>query len=194
MYADVIRSMTDKQLDEFLAQFEVGDIDYAVTFCDLCKGNGNELGLDCDGCREHFLKTEKVFSGRQINTILSNIPSAAQVTSKQKKTCDSLLTGDPEDCKEQKSKLDIISRQDAIECCSCLHPEDCWAEIKALPSAEAVQGEWVLKEHLWECDQCGCRINRTNPLKGNIWNYNYCPNCGAKMHKGGRNKRKGDEE
>ena len=54
--ADVIRSMTDEQLDEFLAQFEVGDIDYAVTFCDLCKGNGNELGLDCDGCREHFLK------------------------------------------------------------------------------------------------------------------------------------------
>lgn len=53
--ADVIRSMTDKQLDEFLAQFEVGDIDYAVTFCDLCKGNGNELGLDCDGCRAHWL-------------------------------------------------------------------------------------------------------------------------------------------
>lgn len=56
--ADVIRSMTDKQLDEFLAQFEVGDIDYAVTFCDLCKENGNELGLDCDGCREHFLKVD----------------------------------------------------------------------------------------------------------------------------------------
>lgn len=30
---------------------------------------------------------------------------------------------------------DLISRRDAIECCSCLHPEDCWAEIKALPSA-----------------------------------------------------------
>ena len=53
--ADVIRSMTDKQLDEFLAQFEIGDIDYAVTFCDLCNGNGNELGLDCDGCRAHWL-------------------------------------------------------------------------------------------------------------------------------------------
>lgn len=46
---------------------------------------------------------------------------------------------------------------------------------------EVEHGEWVLKEHLWECDQCGCRINRANPLKGNIWNYNFCPNCGVKM-------------
>lgn len=50
--------------------------------------------------------TEKVFSGRQINTILSNIPSAAQVTSKLKKPCDSLLTGDSGERKEQKSKLE----------------------------------------------------------------------------------------
>ena len=34
-----------------------------------------------------------------------------------------------------KPSNDVINRQDAIECCSCLHPEDCWAEIKALPSA-----------------------------------------------------------
>lgn len=57
--------------------------------------------------------------------------------------------------------------------------------LLSLPSAEPKTGEWVLKGHLWECDQCGCRINRAKPLKGNIWNYNYCPNCGAKMYKDG---------
>ena len=56
--ADVIRKMSDEQLDEFLAKWEVGDIDYAVTFCDLCKESGNELNLDCDGCREHWLKSD----------------------------------------------------------------------------------------------------------------------------------------
>lgn len=62
--ADVIRSMTDEQLYEFLSEWEQQDIDYAITFCDLCEqgkregGKGNELGLDCDGCREHFLKVD----------------------------------------------------------------------------------------------------------------------------------------
>lgn len=51
--------------------------------------------------------------------------------------------------------------------------------IEAL--SEPKTGEWVLKGHLWECDQCGCRINRAKPLKGNIWNYHYCPNCGTRM-------------
>lgn len=62
--ADVIRRMTDEQLFSFLSEWECGDIDYAVTFCDLCVkdkklgGKGNVLGLDCDGCREHWLKRE----------------------------------------------------------------------------------------------------------------------------------------
>ena len=55
--------------------------------------------------------------------------------------------------------------------------------VRALPSAEPqrIKERWMLKGHLWECDRCGCRINRANPLKGNIWNYNFCPNCGADM-------------
>lgn len=48
--ADVIRSMTDEQLCEFLQAVEIGDIDTAITFCDMCKEGGNELGYDCDTC------------------------------------------------------------------------------------------------------------------------------------------------
>ena len=54
--ADVIRSMTDEQLCDFLQAMEIGDIDTAVTFCDLCRedqkkgGKGNDLGYDCDAC------------------------------------------------------------------------------------------------------------------------------------------------
>ena len=51
----------------------------------------------------------------------------------------------------------------------------------AIEALKPKTGKWVLKGRLWECDQCGCRINRAKPLKGNIWNYHYCPNCGAKM-------------
>lgn len=58
--ADRIRNMTDEELDEFLAMWECGDIDYAITFCDLCKKHGNTLGLDCDGCRMHWLKSDVI--------------------------------------------------------------------------------------------------------------------------------------
>lgn len=53
--ADRIRSMTDDELYEFLSMWEMGDFEYAVTFCDMCIEHGNELDLDCDGCRRHWL-------------------------------------------------------------------------------------------------------------------------------------------
>lgn len=54
--------------------------------------------------------------------------------------------------------------------------------VKDMPTIEPERktGKWILKEHLYECDKCGCRISRF-PFKGNIWNYYFCPNCGAKM-------------
>ena len=61
--ADCIRRMSDEQLDEFLAEWECGDIDYSITFCDLCKESGNELNLDCDGCRKHWLQRDEVDFG-----------------------------------------------------------------------------------------------------------------------------------
>jgi len=67
--ADCIRSMSDEQLYEFLSEWEAGDIDYSVAFCDLCTkdkcegGKGNELDLDCDGCRKHWLERDAVEYG-----------------------------------------------------------------------------------------------------------------------------------
>ena len=61
--ADCIRRMTDEQLYDFLSEWECGDIDYSITFCDLCKQGGNELNLDCDGCRKHWLQRDAVDFG-----------------------------------------------------------------------------------------------------------------------------------
>ena len=67
--ADCIRNMSDEQLYEFLSEWECGDIDYSVTFCDLCneatkRGEvGNVLNLDCDGCRKHWLQRDAVDYG-----------------------------------------------------------------------------------------------------------------------------------
>lgn len=60
--------------------------------------------------------------------------------------------------------------------------------IEALPSAEAVQGEWIItKEGEYDgrsvyktvCSECG----HETFYKAN--KAHFCPNCGAIMHKGG---------
>ncbi len=94
---------------------------------------------------------------------------------------------------------DLISRADAIEAVrglfdmrrrrakeivACIE-----SAFEALPSAEAVQGEWICKDSddmsvFWyECSICG-----EKPPKDQFnheWKSNFCPNCGAKMNKGG---------
>lgn len=55
--ADVIRQMTNEQLAKFIQRVELGDLDYAITFCDMCKEGGNALNLDCDGCLSHWLNS-----------------------------------------------------------------------------------------------------------------------------------------
>lgn len=56
--ADRIRSMTDEELADFLEEVENGDLDYPITFCDMCKTGGNALNLDCKGCLKHWLQKE----------------------------------------------------------------------------------------------------------------------------------------
>ena len=61
-----------------------------------------------------------------------------------------------------------------------------------IPSAEAVQGEWIEVEDdydniYWECSNCeDAFVLDVGTPKDN--NYNFCPNCGAKMSKGGDNE------
>lgn len=45
--ADRIRSMTDEELAEFLDRWESGDIDYSITFCNMCKGQLFDCYKDC---------------------------------------------------------------------------------------------------------------------------------------------------
>lgn len=127
--------------------------------------------------------------------IIRATPSAEQVTGKLKNPCDSLLTDDSAECKEQKSKLDLISRADAIEAvcgdCSIETKNNCKEEgycyevrnLKALPSADRPQGEWTRKEDLqtywYECSVCGEKPPRNQ--FGHENHSNYCPSCGAHM-------------
>lgn len=56
-------------------------------------------------------------------------------------------------------------------------------KAKTVDAEPVRHGKWTRenKYGTWECNVCGCKVNRANPLKGNIWNYYYCPNCGARM-------------
>lgn len=49
--AQKIRAMSDKELADFIDRCEMGDIDYAKTFCDLCNGQ-----YECDQCRLDWLQ------------------------------------------------------------------------------------------------------------------------------------------
>ena len=52
--ADRIRAMSDEELADFLDRWELGDIDYAKTFCNLCKGQ-----YDChNDCLLDWLRQE----------------------------------------------------------------------------------------------------------------------------------------
>ena len=94
---------------------------------------------------------------------------------------------------------DLISRADAMGAVVNAHPmaevekgsskqvfwvrvSDVAKALKALPSADAVQGEWVDwlgNGNEWECSICKCSIESHGSIA-----YKYCPMCGARM-KGG---------
>lgn len=85
---------------------------------------------------------------------------------------------------------DLIKREDAIgaviEWYGC-KPNDIEAFekiIEAIPSADRPQGEWIKfglgrGTRILFCTNCERRIEM--PLSQGDSNYDYCPNCGARM-------------
>ncbi len=53
-----IKGMSVEEMTDFLDRVELGDFDYSVTFCNMCKTEGNALNLDCRGCLKHWLESE----------------------------------------------------------------------------------------------------------------------------------------
>lgn len=85
--------------------------------------------------------------------------------------------------KEDAMKDDLIKRSDAIKAIdsawingtSLLDANETIKQLKALPSADRPQGEWISKHNgYWTCSECG--LSFLFYAKGN-----YCPNCGARM-------------
>lgn len=106
-------------------------------------------------------------------------------TLKESNLNDSLVRDDAENCKESKSKLDLIRREDAIEAVDRVdeahmrlkgRPMLGWCtlldEIESIPSAEPKTGHWIDEETNYLCSEChrGCWVNS-----------DYCPWCGADM-------------
>lgn len=129
--------------------------------------------------------------------LFSDIPSAEQVASKLKKPCDSLLTDDSAECKEQKSKLESA---DAVH----IH-KDGTLNVK-VPNAQkvgrvlimdtdshiggglfypadAVHGEWKqeYRKTANGVDFCVIACSECDYYDAQMHYYNYCPSCGARM-------------
>lgn len=114
--ADCIRRMSDEQLYEFLSEWECGDIDYSVTFCNLCneatkRGEvGNVLNLDCDGCRKHWLQRDAVDYGGLMywkrNTTFEQ--TEPQTDWGKEKTEKSLCNSCVKECDDRKRNLFMI--------------------------------------------------------------------------------------
>lgn len=95
---------------------------------------------------------------------------------------------------------DLISRNEALALIESMM-ETYWDRkqilsivrnnIEKLPSAEPKKGRWIEKEVFdnpsavideWQSAQCSaCGLYHTTPYMYFFDNFNFCPNCGAKM-------------
>lgn len=83
---------------------------------------------------------------------------------------------------------DLISRSALMEYCSNQKSKSIDNnDIARFPSAEAVQGEWIDIDSYYRMATCSHCLKVTMFEKWGEYTrpYNFCPNCGAKMYKGG---------
>ena len=89
---------------------------------------------------------------------------------------------------------DTIYREDAIGACAyeTLECYEARKTIRALPSADRPQGEWIheiddmgiYRQHTVRCSNCKCGFTNAYVVllcgdTGDL--FRYCPNCGARM-------------
>lgn len=82
------------------------------------------------------------------------------------------------DCEYEPVMSDLIKKSDAIKALykySFVSKNVIEREINAIPSAEPLV--WSDEDASWKCGRCDCVFEEID------WkpNYNFCPNCGAKM-------------
>lgn len=95
--------------------------------------------------------------------------------------------GDDCDGDKRVEHTDLISRADAIEMAVDVEtPEGTYEsaiyvdDLMALPSADAVQGEWIEKCGELVCSVCGNSVSFSRTPKGWVLG-KFCQTCGAKM-------------
>lgn len=116
---------------------------------------GDEATKTIDYLKEDY---KELLTEEDIEALDMAVEALKQVTDKLNNPDDSLLIADSEACKEQKSKLDLISRAEAIEAvcdgcawyktASCEEGKEEWEcsevnKIRHLPSADRPKGEWI---------------------------------------------------
>lgn len=73
----------------------------------------------------------------------------------------------------------------------CLAINDCMNVLDEMPAADVApvrHGEWANEETAVTCTACGRSYDTDFEIKRNvILNFDYCPNCGAKMDGGDLN-------
>ena len=171
-----------------------------VKVLDVSKVERVIIGDDSMAIREDFPKPFSNFITESPNEVVEKDDEVIekQVTSKLKNPCDSLLTEESADSKEQKSKLDLISRAEAVD---KLREERKWTEENAIPYEDSDVGVMVgldrairilqgvpsvSAERVIRCKDCEYKDKPTCPEVDNIWftDNDFC--SWAKM-KGGTN-------